>query len=36
MISKNGKFFGGLVAQVREDEKFEIVKEDQFGVIFKL
>jgi len=30
------RFFGGLVAQVREDEKFEIVKEDQFGVIFKL
>ena len=30
------RYFGGLVAQVRENEKFKIVKEDQMGVIFKL
>lgn len=30
------RYFGGLVAQVRQDEHFEIVKEDQMGVIFKL
>ena len=30
------RFFGGLVAQVKENDKFEIVKEDQMGVIFRL
>ncbi len=30
------RYFGGLVAQVREDERFKIVKEDQMGAIFRL
>jgi hypothetical protein len=30
------RYFGGLVAQVEGDERFEIVKEDQMGMIFKL
>jgi len=30
------RYFGGLVAQVRADTRFEIVKEDRMGVIFKL
>ena len=29
-------YFSGLINQVREDERFKIVKEDQMGVIFKI
>ena len=30
------RYFGGLVAQVRADTRFEIVKEDRMGAIFRL
>ncbi|MEA3354881.1 MAG: hypothetical protein U9Q63_00125 [Patescibacteria group bacterium] len=33
-IGKN--YFSALIKQVRVDERFEILKEDQFGLIFKL
>lgn len=29
-------YFSGLINQVREDDRFEVVKEDQLGVMFKL
>jgi hypothetical protein len=33
-VSKN--YFSGLIAQIRQDPRFEVMAEDDFGLIFRL